>query len=110
MTLHIYTADKIRRVRRQCPVHKKLELASLHEYYDGPRWFFDCGTQIVDGYYTPPQKYKRLNVFKDDDSWVVWNFATSQRLGRAKTKSGILRIARYHLKSGGKIKVSQAGE
>ena len=34
MTLHIYRANNVKRVRRVCPYHKVLHYGSQHEYYD----------------------------------------------------------------------------
>ncbi len=48
--LHIYTANKRRRVRRVCPYHKHLEYGELQEYYDTRYVFFNCGASIDYGY------------------------------------------------------------
>jgi hypothetical protein len=47
-----------RRVRRRCPLDKRLCYGQLAEYYDTRRVFFDCGT-VLDygyGYWTKPPK------------------------------------------------------
>ena len=58
--IHIYTADKQKRVRRKCPYHKHLCFGILQEFYDTVRVFFDCGTSVDYGYgeWRPPQKKK----------------------------------------------------
>lgn len=103
--LHIFRADTIKRVRKLCPYHKHLCFGEMHEYYDGIYIFFECGTQIMGEYYIPPKKYKRLEVFYDSERghWKIFNRQTSTFFGKAKTKAGIVRIAKCHLKSGGKI-------
>ena len=54
--LHIYRSDNIVRVRRRCPYCKRLCYGSLHNYYDGSYFFFDCGTKVDCEGYTPPPK------------------------------------------------------
>jgi hypothetical protein len=58
MTLHIFNTDKIKRIRMICPYHKKLEYGRRDDYYDGSYIFFDCGTKILQEYWTPPEKKK----------------------------------------------------
>lgn len=105
--LHIYRCENPKRTRRMCPVHKRLEYGELQEFYDTHRVFFDCGT-VADygyGYYEPPKQYKRLSIFFDNEVnlWKLFSVYTRQKLAERKTKSGITKIAKYHLKSGGKI-------
>ena len=60
MTLHIYTANKTKRVRLHCPYHKHLCFGSRREYYDTVRVAFDCGASMDYGYgeWRPPPKTK----------------------------------------------------
>ena len=87
-----------------CPYHKRLCYGGMQEYYDTTIICFDCGTLINGEYWEAPRMYKRLAIYQDGDIWRVWNPATLRDVGESKTKAGIERIARYHLKSGGKIK------
>ncbi len=105
--IHIYRCENPRRVRKQCPFHKRLEYGEQQDFYDTRRIFFDCGT-FVDygyGYWEKPKQYKKLHIWYFEDHWEVrWECGYSP-LGKSKTKTGIMRLAKYHLKKGGKIKL-----
>lgn len=60
MTLHVFTENSQRRVRRKCPYHRQLEYATQAEYYDTVHVLFNCGTSVDAGYgeWTPPPKKK----------------------------------------------------
>lgn len=108
MGLHIYRCEHPKRIRELCPFHKRLCYGEQQDFYDTRRIFFDCGT-VIDygyGYYEPPKQYKRLHIFYDSglDMWRLFSRHGWHDLGKQKTKTGIMRIAQYHLKSGGKIK------
>ena len=66
MTLHVYQANKQKRVRRKCPYHKHLCYGTLYEYYDTSRVTFDCGANIDYGYgeWREPPKKKCPNCRK----------------------------------------------
>lgn len=64
MTLHIFTPNKISRIRRQCPYHKHFCYGSMAEYYDGFYVTFDCGARIDSEFWYPPPKKKCPNCRK----------------------------------------------
>ena len=104
MSIHIYRADKVKRVRRLCPCHKLLHYGSQHEYYDTTLIFFDCGTRVDFGYgeWRPPKLYKKLTIFQDEVGYSL--MALGSVIFSAMTKRGIRAIANQRLKAGGKIK------
>jgi hypothetical protein len=107
MPIHIYTAPNVR-VRHKCPYHNRLECGNKQEFYDSTRVFFDCGT-MADygyGYYQPPEKFKRLEIFKDEgDTFSIFARYTHRFFTGYKTLAAAKRIAKCHLKEGGNIKV-----
>ncbi len=85
MALHIYRADKISRVRVDCPYCGHLCYGDRHDYYDGWYYFLDCGTQINPEYWKPPPKKKcrycckwfepfdMIKHLRDYHRIIVWN-------------------------------------
>ena len=104
MTLHIYRADKVKRVRRVCPCHKVLHYGSQHEYYDTTLIFFDCGAEADFGYgeWRPPKLYKKLTIFENEVGYSL--MALGSVISSALTERGIRTIAKQRLKTGGSIK------
>lgn len=120
MTLHIYRCENPRRTRQLCPYHKKMEYGELQEFYDTRRIFFDCGT-FVDygyGYYEPPKRYKRLQVYWDGEleKYILVATQSWEHLFESPNYKKVIKIAEGRLKIGGRLKlpfnpyVSTAGE
>lgn len=107
MTLHIYTADKTKRIRRQCPYHKRLCYGGQADFYDTVKVFFDCGTSVDYGYseWTPPKLYKRLVLFKDETGYTILAKYTGDLLVRQVSRSQAMRIAKQRLAKGGHLSV-----